>query len=115
MKIIDKISELYWDLIKGLNSVRPLRPLAYVIDVETYRNPKIQRILLFVFFVTILAFIMAPETRFTTVEYKVGDYAPKDIKASKDYIIVDKEATERERTEAVNAIPSVFDPIGARR
>ncbi len=112
MKIIDKISGLYWDLIKGLNSVRPLRPLSYVIDVETYRNPKIQRILLFVSFVIILAFIMAPETRFTTVEYKVGDYAPKDIKASKDYIIVDKEATERERTEAVNTIPSVFDLDG---
>lgn len=41
--------------------------------------------------------------------YKLGDVAERDIKATKDFLIQDKEATEAKRREAVDQVLTVYD------
>lgn len=50
----------------------------------------------------------------TYQEYKVGDISDRDIKASRDFLVEDKEATERNRQDITKSIiPSYdFDPTG---
>jgi putative nucleotidyltransferase with HDIG domain len=49
------------------------------------------------------------------VQYSLGDVATKDIKASQDFLVEDKELTKQRRDEAVKAALYVydFDPTGA--
>ncbi len=112
MTFLNKISDIYWIFIKKLNSIKILKPIVYLLDVETYKNPTIQRLLMFVTFVTVLAIIMVPEPRISIVQYKEGDPATKEITAPRDYIIVDKEATDRKKTEAINNVLPIFDIDG---
>ncbi len=104
-----KISEGYWLLMKKLTTNKLLRPLANFIDQETYRNPTIQRLLMFVILVTLMALIITPSSRMPSLKYKVGDFAQTDIKANRDYLITDKTATNALIKEAVNKIPAVYD------
>ena len=45
----------------------------------------------------------------TRQEYKVGDIAETDIRATREITIPDPQATEAKRTELINATPAVFD------
>ncbi|MBN1881868.1 MAG: HDIG domain-containing protein [Deltaproteobacteria bacterium] len=109
MKFFNTVHNIYLKLYRSLFSNRFTRPLTFVIDGQTYRNPKIQRVLLFVSFVVIMSFILAPQNKITTVTYTVGDFATKDIKATRDYLIVDKDATEQKQTEAAKEVYPVYD------
>lgn len=95
--------------MKKLSTNRVLKLAAYLFDLETYRNPKIQRGLMFVAIATLTSLILVPRTLVPTVRYNVGDIAAKDFKASKDYIIIDKEATDIKQKEAINKVLSVYD------
>jgi len=109
MKIYNNIRDIYLKLYRFLSSNRFTRPLTFAIDEQTYKNPRIQRILLFIFFVIIMSFILAPRSRVPSVHYTVGDFATKDIKATRDYLIVDKDATEQKQIEAVADVYPVYD------
>ncbi len=41
--------------------------------------------------------------------YKLGDVAERNIKAPKDFLVEDQEATEEKRTQAVNSVLTVYD------
>jgi hypothetical protein len=95
--------------MKKLNASKLLKPLTNLIDQETYRNPRIQRLLMFVGFVTLMALILNPSSRMPSLSYSIGDFATTDIKANRDYLITDKVATKELREEAANKIPAVYD------
>lgn len=109
MKLKSSINELYLKLYRSLSSNRFTRPLTFAIDEQTYKNPKIQRLLLFVSFVIIMSFILAPQNRIPSVSYSAGDFATKDIKATRDYLVVDKDATKQKQTEAADDVYPVYD------
>ena len=109
MKLQSKLKDLYWAFMKKLSTNRVLRLASYLFDLETYRNPKIQRGLMFVAIITLTSLILVPRTLVPSVRYNVGDIASKDFKASKDYIIIDKEATDIKQKEAVNKVLTVYD------
>ncbi len=109
MKLQSKIEDLYRAFLKKLSTNRGLKLFAYLFEPETYRNPKMQRGLMFVAIVTLTSLILVPRTLVPAVRYNVGDIATKDFKASKDYIIIDKEATDKKQKEATNKVLSVYD------
>ncbi len=109
MEMWTKLSGAYWLLMKKLNASKVLKPLTNLIDQETYRNPRIQRLLMFVAFVTLMALILNPSSRMPSLSYSVGDFATTDIKANRDYLITDKVATKELREEAADKIPAVYD------
>ncbi len=57
----------------------------------------------------ILAFIMAPEIRFSEPTFKLGMIAPKNIKADYPFLVEDEQATEQKKMiDAENILP-VYD------
>ncbi|MBN2223553.1 MAG: HDIG domain-containing protein [Deltaproteobacteria bacterium] len=109
MKFPINLSGAYWLLMKKLNATKVLKPLTNLIDQETYRNPHIQRMLMFVAFVTLTALILNPSSRMPSLSYKIGDFSTTDIKANRDYLITDKVSTNELREEAAAKIPAVYD------
>lgn len=109
MKFQNKIEDLYRFFLKWLSTNRVLKIFAYLFELETYRNPRIQRGLMFVAIVTLTSLILVPRSLVPSVRYNVGDIATKDFKASKDYIIIDEEATEKRQKEATSKVLSVYD------
>jgi len=109
MKFKTNLSRAYWLLMKKLNESKVLKPLTNLIDQETYRNPRIQRLLMFVTFVTLMALVINPSSRMPNLSYEIGDFSTTDIKANRDYLITDKEATKELREEAASKIPAVYD------
>ncbi|MFN3534113.1 MAG: HDIG domain-containing metalloprotein, partial [Desulfatiglandales bacterium] len=61
--------------------------------------------------VTSIFFAFLMNTGLWTVhhEYKVGDIAERDIKASHDFLVEDKEATEKNRTDISKTVLSSYD------
>lgn len=53
--------------------------------------------------------ILFPHSSTSKYSYKLGDIAKRDIKASKDFFIEDKEATELNRDLAVKSVLNVYD------
>ena len=41
--------------------------------------------------------------------YKIGDVAEEDVKATRDILVEDKDRSEKDREEAVNRVPYVYD------
>jgi putative nucleotidyltransferase with HDIG domain len=109
MKFWTSLSGAYWLLMKKLNASKLFKPLTNLIDQETYRNPRIQRFLMFVAFVTLTALVLNPSSRMPSLSYKIGDFSTTDIKANRDYLITDKVATRELREEAADKIPGVYD------
>jgi cyclic-di-AMP phosphodiesterase PgpH len=109
MKFKINLSRAYWLLMKKLNESKVLKPLTNLIDQETYRNPRIQRLLMFVIFVTLMALVINPSSQMPNLSYEIGDFSTTDIKANRDYLITDKVATKELREEAASKIPAVYD------
>lgn len=57
----------------------------------------------------LIAILLFPSLWRTTPEYYVGDVAKKDIKSPKDFLIEDKEATQRKRDEAARSVLTIYD------
>jgi len=57
----------------------------------------------------IFTFILYPNLILIKHSYELGDVAEKDIKAPKDFLIEDSEATEANREQAVEKVMTVYD------
>jgi len=57
----------------------------------------------------LVAFMVTPSFNVTTTHYRVGDVADRNIKAPRDLLIEDEEATLKKRQEAVEEAPVVYD------
>jgi len=57
----------------------------------------------------IFTFILYPNLILIKHSYKLGDVAEKDVKAPKDFLIEDSEATEANREQAVEKVLTVYD------
>ncbi len=64
---------------------------------------------IFVGFVALLALTMSFQINYLPTGIKVGQKAPKDIKASENYTVVDETTTNTYRREALNSVLPVFD------
>ncbi|HDM75990.1 MAG TPA: hypothetical protein ENG51_05900, partial [Deltaproteobacteria bacterium] len=59
--------------------------------------------------VAIIAVLLLPSLSTTVPQYKIGDVVRKDIKSPKDFLIEDKEATQKKREEAARSALTVYD------
>ena len=57
----------------------------------------------------IFTLILSPNLIITEQHYKIGDIAERDVKASKDFLIEDKAATEDNRRRAAETVRTVYD------
>lgn len=53
--------------------------------------------------------ILYPSLVITSRQYRLGDVVERDIKAPEDFFIEDQAATEKNRQQAVAAVPTVYD------
>ena len=67
--------------------------------------------MLFLLFGTslLIALLLFPKLLVTVPRYQAGDVVQKDIKSPKDFLIEDKEATQRKREEAAQSTLSIYD------
>ncbi len=71
-------------------------------------NPSVLWILLIIF-TLIFTFALYPDKGNINYSYKKGDVADRDIRASRDFLIEDKEATDQNKLEAGESVPTVYD------
>ncbi|RLB81232.1 MAG: HD family phosphohydrolase [Deltaproteobacteria bacterium] len=57
----------------------------------------------------LIAVLLFPNLLVTTPRYRTGDVVQKDIKSPKDFLIEDKQATQRKREEAARSILTIYD------
>ncbi len=57
----------------------------------------------------LIAVLLFPNLLITMPSYQIGDVAKKDIKSPKDFLIEDKEATQRKREETARSILTIYD------
>ena len=57
----------------------------------------------------LIAVLLFPSLLITMPSYQIGDVAKKDIKSPKDFLIEDKEATQRKREETARSILTIYD------
>src|SRR6185369_16826892 len=80
--------------------------------VKRFSNPLTARRNRFILLVTtalLLTFIVLPSHHFTSFEFKSGDIATSDIRATQDYLVEDHALTEQRRKEAANNAPIVYN------
>ncbi len=59
--------------------------------------------------IIIFTLILSPNLIITEQAYQIGDVAERDIKASKDFLVEDKEATENNKRRIAEAVLTVYD------
>ena len=57
----------------------------------------------------IIALVLYPHLLPSMPDYKIGDIATRDIKASREYLVEDKALTEHNRSEAIKSVLPVYD------
>jgi len=57
----------------------------------------------------LIALLLFPHLLIPAHQYLVGDVVQKDIKSPKDFLVEDKEATEKKRQEVAGSILTVYD------
>ncbi|MFC1868072.1 HD family phosphohydrolase [Thermodesulfobacteriota bacterium] len=72
-------------------------------------RPVVQRWVILVVLSLIVSILLFPNILSRSKVYKFGDVAEGDIKASRDILIENKELTEKDKEEAVKAVPYVYD------
>jgi putative nucleotidyltransferase with HDIG domain len=71
-------------------------------------NQKLCQTILLLLTAIFLTFLIIPNLHFHSVRYVSGDIAPADIKANQSYLVEDSVQTEKIRSEAEKAVPSVY-------
>ena len=85
-------------------------PLKRIVTSMRVLSSKIQIWIYLVILSTIISFLLYPNLLvIPTKEYSLGDVANKDIKASQDFLVEDKELTKQRRYEAVKSALFVYD------
>src|SRR6185369_4086276 len=80
--------------------------------VKRFSNPLTARRNRFILLVTtalVLTFIVLPSQHFSTFEFKSGDIATADIRATQDYLVEDHALTEQRKKEAANNAPVIYN------
>jgi len=67
------------------------------------------RLLILILMSLIISILLFPDIFDRPTTYNLGDISQKDIKATRDLLIENDELTEKNRAEAADAIPSVYD------
>ena len=57
----------------------------------------------------IIALLLFPNILTRPATYKLGDVAARDIKASQEFLVENRELTDKDRTEAVRGVLTVYD------
>jgi putative nucleotidyltransferase with HDIG domain len=57
----------------------------------------------------LIAVLLFPSLLMTMPVYQIGDVAEKDIKSPKDFLVEDKEATQRKREETARSVLTIYD------
>ncbi|HEY6872665.1 MAG TPA: HDIG domain-containing metalloprotein [Geobacteraceae bacterium] len=100
---------------KEKNSGRSLPVLLMrVLDTLTERfssprNERRNRIILVILTALFLTSLIIPSQQFIPPNYREGDIATSDIRATQDYLLEDRPLTEKKRAEAEAAAPLVYD------
>ena len=76
---------------------------------EHFNSSRSVRWILLVAVTAAFVFILHPRLVMTTVDYKLGDIADRDIKAPRDFFVEDHEATEARRQQAMDEVMTVYD------
>ncbi len=78
-------------------------------------RPEAQRWYILLALSAIISILLFPSILTPPKRYNLGDVANLDIKASREFLVENSELTEKNRQEAVKAVPPVydFDPSGA--
>ncbi|WP_224985142.1 HD family phosphohydrolase [Geomonas agri] len=72
------------------------------------RNEKRSRFIMLFLTALFLTLLIIPSPQFLSVQYREGDIATSDIRATQDYLIEDLLLTEKKRAEAEGAAPFVY-------
>jgi len=72
-------------------------------------NPARLRWIILIFMSLVVAVLLSPNVLTRPAFYKVGDVASRDIKASHDFLVENKDLTERDREKASREIQMVYD------
>jgi len=74
-----------------------------------FKDPESQRWMILIGLSCVVALLIYPSGFSRTVEYKVGDVAERDVKASRDFLVENELLTAKNRQEAEKAVLSVYD------
>ena len=73
------------------------------------RKTAVQKVLILAGFSLVVSLLIAPSFVVETPFYQLGDIATQNIKAKRDFLIEDREATSKKREEAARQAPIVYD------
>ena len=76
---------------------------------EFARNAVFQRWGIGICLSFLLSFLLTPQIYFTNPDYKVGSIATADIRADRDFLVEDRNATEQKRMEALKGAMVIYD------
>jgi putative nucleotidyltransferase with HDIG domain len=85
-------------------------PLRRFLTLVSVVSSKIQMWIYLIILSAIISFLLYPNLLvIPTEDYSIGDVANKDIKASHDFLVEDKELTKQRRSEAIKSALFVYD------
>ncbi|ROR03058.1 HD family phosphohydrolase [Desulfosoma caldarium] len=76
---------------------------------QGWKNPEHAKVLLVVVFSLAAALLITPTFLKRPPAYRIGDVATHDIKADRDFLMLDQEATKQKRQSARQDAPLIFD------
>ena len=77
--------------------------------LETANEHNQLRLILLLGTTVLIAVLLFPSLLMTMPKYHIGDVAEKNIKSPKDFLIEDKEATEKKRRETGRSVLTIYD------
>ncbi len=76
---------------------------------EFLMDPVRQKTVIIVGLSLLISVLVAPSYMITSPSYELGEVADRNIKAKRDFLVEDEEATRRKREETVASSPVIFD------
>jgi len=76
-------------------------------------NPARLRWITLVFMSLVVAVLLSPNVLSRPASYNVGDVASRDIKASQDFLVENKDLTEKDREKASREVLAIYDFDGS--
>ena len=76
---------------------------------EALRRVSVQKALMLAGFSLLVSLLLTPSFVFETPFYQLGDIATQNIKAKRDFLVEDREATAKKREEAARQAAVVYD------